>query len=53
MGFEFEIAATLLTYRGEFPQDPAAISLSNWAAFETRYPDTFAGMYQFWVTRER
>jgi 2-polyprenyl-3-methyl-5-hydroxy-6-metoxy-1,4-benzoquinol methylase len=50
LGFEFEYATTLLEYRREFPLDPAAISLANWAEFETRHPDTFNAMYQFWVT---
>jgi len=50
LGFEFEFAATRLRYVGEFPLDPAATSLANWAQFEARHPDTFAAMYQFWVT---
>jgi SAM-dependent methyltransferase len=50
LGFEFEFAATRQRYLGEFPSDPAATSLSNWAQFEVRHPDTFAAMYQFWVT---
>ena len=50
LGFEFEYAAARLQYVGEFPLDPAATSLANWAEFETRHPDTFAAMYQFWVT---
>jgi 2-polyprenyl-3-methyl-5-hydroxy-6-metoxy-1,4-benzoquinol methylase len=51
LGFEFEYAATRLQYVREFPRDPAATSLANWAEFEARHPDTFAAMYQFWVTR--
>ena len=50
LGFEFEYAATRLQYVGEFPLDPAATSLANWAELETRHPDTFVAMYQFWVT---
>lgn len=50
LGFEFEFAATRLGYLGEFASDPAAASLANWAQFEARHPDTFAAMYQFWVT---
>ena len=49
LGFQLS-AATLLEYRREFPLDPAATSLANWAEFETRHPDTFNAMYQFWVT---
>lgn len=51
LGFEFEYAATRLQYLREFPRDPAATSLANWAEFENRHPDTFAAMYQFWVAR--
>jgi len=51
LGFEFEYAATRLHYLREFPLDPAATSLANWAEFEKRHPDTFSAMYQFWVTR--
>jgi hypothetical protein len=25
--------------------------LDRWHAIETRYPDTFSGMYQFWVQK--
>lgn len=49
LGFEPENPATPRSYRAEFPDDPAATSLPNWAAFEARHPETFAGMYQFWV----
>ena len=49
LGFEFESGATLREYRLEFPLDPAAVSIANWADFETRHPDTFYAMYQFWV----
>ena len=50
LGFEFESEATPLEYRREFPLDPAATSLANRSEFETRHPDTFNAMYQFWVT---
>ncbi len=49
LGFEFEIRTALLDYQREFPDDPAAVSLGNWAEYESRHPGTFAGMYQFWV----
>jgi hypothetical protein len=38
-------------YRNRFPEDPAAINLRNWARFEVDNPDTFLGMYQFWVQK--
>jgi Flp pilus assembly protein TadD/SAM-dependent methyltransferase len=51
LGFEFEDACVLAQYRRRYPQDAGATSLENWAAFEADSPDTFAGMYQFWVRR--
>jgi hypothetical protein len=38
-------------YRERFPADHAMTDLDHWHAFETAYPDTFAGMYQFWVQK--
>ena len=50
---------TLLVKNGAFDaRELAAIrdfaearSFDNWASFEQEHPDTFAGMYQFWVRR--
>jgi Flp pilus assembly protein TadD/2-polyprenyl-3-methyl-5-hydroxy-6-metoxy-1,4-benzoquinol methylase len=42
-------AAVLAKYRSLFPQDQAANDLDLWHAFETKNPDTFTSMYQFWV----
>lgn len=44
-------AVFLHAYRARFPDDPAAIHLPHWQAFESEHPDTFAGMYQFWVQK--
>ncbi len=49
LGFEFDSRTTLLDYRREYANDPAANSLRNWSEYEAHYPSTFAGMYQFWV----
>ena len=40
------------TYKKNFPEDTNQTNLYNWATFEERYPDTFLGMYQFWVCKE-
>jgi len=53
LGFEFAGEAPLRAYRAEFPDDPAARSLANWAAFEARHTGLFAAMYQFWVRPRR
>lgn len=42
---------TLTAYRQCFPDDPAAVNLGNWDVFEQEKPDTFAGMYQFWIQK--
>ncbi len=39
------------TYKQHFPQDTKQINLQNWEEFEEQYPNTFAGMYQFWVAK--
>ena len=49
LGFEFPDRVAVERYRRETKGDPLGRSLSDWDNFEARYPDTFAGMYQFWV----
>jgi len=50
LGFQLD-PQVLQQYRTRFPDDPAAINLRNWARFEADNPDTFIGMYQFWIQR--
>ena len=50
LGFEID-AATLRAYRRRFPDDPAATDLHHWHAFESERPDSFAGMYRFWLQK--
>ncbi len=38
-------------YKQYFPEDHCQINLQNWAKFEEQHPTTFAGMYQFWVSK--
>ncbi|MBW3042598.1 methyltransferase domain-containing protein, partial [Prochlorococcus marinus] len=38
-------------YQQCFPEDKKQINLQNWAKFEEKHPNTFAGMYQFWVSK--
>ena len=40
-------------YEQCFPEDKKQINLQNWAKFEENYPNTFAGMYQFWSSKEK
>jgi tetratricopeptide (TPR) repeat protein/2-polyprenyl-3-methyl-5-hydroxy-6-metoxy-1,4-benzoquinol methylase len=50
VGFELN-SSVRHQYRMRFTGDPAGIDLHNWAQFEADNPDTFAGMYQFWIQR--
>jgi tetratricopeptide (TPR) repeat protein/2-polyprenyl-3-methyl-5-hydroxy-6-metoxy-1,4-benzoquinol methylase len=38
-------------YAEQFPEDAAMNDLDRWHRFEEQYPDTFIGMYQFWVQK--
>lgn len=50
LGFEVN-PSVLQAYRQRFPNDPAATDLGQWQVFETENPDTFSGMYQFWLQK--
>ena len=48
----FEIGDDVLNdYKLRFPDDPAATNLNQWQIFENERPDTFFGMYQFWIQK--
>jgi len=50
LGFEVEFG-TMRRYAERFPDDPAQTNLAHWRAFEQDNPDTFIGMYQFWLQK--
>jgi 2-polyprenyl-3-methyl-5-hydroxy-6-metoxy-1,4-benzoquinol methylase len=51
LGFEFGLPA-LQRYRGQFTSSGWAwTDLDCWHAFEAENPDTFSGMYQFWIQK--
>lgn len=51
LGFEFD-AATQQKFRAQFSGAGwSPTDLDRWHAIETEHPDTFAGMYQFWVQK--
>jgi SAM-dependent methyltransferase len=50
LGFELD-AAIRERYRAAFPDDRTMTDLALWHRFETANPDTFRGMYQFWVQK--
>ena len=48
LGFEFpDSGETMARYQSRFRNE---LDLQNWHRFEHEFPDTFARMYQFWVT---
>ena len=49
IGFEMRERAVIDRYLARFPDDPGAANLANWHRFETDEPNTFIGVYQFWV----
>jgi tetratricopeptide (TPR) repeat protein/SAM-dependent methyltransferase len=50
IGFDLD-PATLQRYRARFPRDATMADLASWDIFEREHPDTFTGMYQFWVQK--
>ena len=50
IGFKLD-RRVLHQYRARFPDDPSGTNLRNWACFEADNPDTFIGMYRFWVQK--
>jgi Tfp pilus assembly protein PilF/2-polyprenyl-3-methyl-5-hydroxy-6-metoxy-1,4-benzoquinol methylase len=48
IGFDLD-PPVLNEYRTRFTDDPSCTNLHNWACFEADNPDTFIGMYRFWV----
>ena len=52
LGFSLTNSVSKIEYLKLFPNDTKNISLDNWHHFEMNNPDTFVGMYQFWVKRK-
>ena len=51
LGFEFAMPI-LQRYRNHFASSGWSLTdLARWHAFESEHPETFSGMYQFWVQR--
>jgi 2-polyprenyl-3-methyl-5-hydroxy-6-metoxy-1,4-benzoquinol methylase len=50
IGFELD-RSVLDRYCLRFADDPFATNLRNWSQFEAENPDTFVGMYQFWIQK--
>jgi tetratricopeptide (TPR) repeat protein/2-polyprenyl-3-methyl-5-hydroxy-6-metoxy-1,4-benzoquinol methylase len=50
LGFEID-ASVIQTYHKRFTNDTAATKLDQWHIYEEENPDTFTGMYQFYVQK--
>jgi tetratricopeptide (TPR) repeat protein/2-polyprenyl-3-methyl-5-hydroxy-6-metoxy-1,4-benzoquinol methylase len=50
VGFELD-RSVLHQYRELFADDPSGTDLRNWTSFEADHPDTFVGMYKFWIQK--
>jgi hypothetical protein len=50
LGFDMD-PNILHAYKLRFPEDPATTNLGLWHIFESENPDTFFGMYQFWIQK--
>jgi SAM-dependent methyltransferase/tetratricopeptide (TPR) repeat protein len=48
LGFELE-PSLVAAFRSEYPLPGSMRDLKAWHNFEERHPETFFGMYQFWV----
>jgi SAM-dependent methyltransferase len=50
LGFDLP-APFMKAYGRRFPDDPRGIRLESWHRYEMENPDTFVGMYVFWVQK--
>ena len=50
IGFDID-PYVLYRYKQRFSDDRTATNLSHWELFEHENPDTFIGMYQFWIQK--
>jgi hypothetical protein len=51
LGFEID-SSVIQDYKNRFPNDSLATNLEQWLIYEEENPDTFIGMYQFWVQKK-
>ena len=50
LGFDIDMSV-IQSYKRRFSDDSSATNLDNWRVYEEENPDTFIGMYQFWVQK--
>ena len=51
VGFELPSSNVRQNFRARFPDPRAERSLDAWHHYEVEHPDTFVGMYQFWLVK--
>ncbi len=51
VGFELSSSDVRKDFRTRFPDPEAERSLDAWHHYEVEHPDTFIGMYQFWLVK--
>jgi hypothetical protein len=51
LGFDIKDQSTMKRFKEIYPNKNDLTSLGLWHEFEEQYPDTFAGMYQFWCQK--
>jgi hypothetical protein len=53
IGFKFiDNMRTINDYREHYPQDKDMTNLALWDQYETRHPNTFSRMYDFWCQKK-
>ena len=50
LGFEID-SSVIQAYQKRFSNDMSATNLEQWHIYEEENPDTFIGMYQFWIQK--
>ena len=51
LGFELRQGWLWSEFRKLYPKEDALVSIPLWHQFELKNPNTFGGMYQFWVQK--
>jgi tetratricopeptide (TPR) repeat protein len=51
LGFDIN-SSVIRAYKNRFPNDPSPTNLDQWRIYEQENPDTFIGMYQFWIQKK-
>ncbi len=50
LGFEID-SSVIRYYKNRFSNDPSTTNLNQWQIYEEENPNTFRGMYQFWIQK--